>query len=83
METGVTNREQMEANMMRRLLPADQQCIVYGRQQIPIDRAEIECGIVLCGSGVGATILASDVLSGCAWCDCLSFLLWRRNQEYL
>lgn len=83
METGVTNREQMEANMMRRLLPADQQCVVYGRQQISIDRAEIECGIALCGSRVGATILASDVLSVRAWCGRLPFLLWRRNQEHL
>jgi 6-phosphogluconate dehydrogenase (decarboxylating) len=63
METSVINLERMEAKMMSRLLPADHRCVVYSRQRISIDRAEVECEIALCGGSVGASFLTSDIAS--------------------
>jgi ribose 5-phosphate isomerase RpiB len=66
METGVISRKRMEANMMSRLLPAGHQYAVYGRQRIPMIRVvaadEIRCGMTLCGSSVGTSVLTNDVL---------------------
>ena len=67
METDVISLERMEANMMRRLPHADQKCVTYGYQRIPLTRAvataQVGYRMAYYGNNLGTLILTSDVPS--------------------
>ena len=67
MATGVISLERMDANMMRRLRRADQECVVSGYQRIPLTRVvatdQIGYRMAYCGNNVGTLIITNDVPS--------------------
>jgi hypothetical protein len=79
----VIGLERIEANMMRRHSHTDYQSAVYNRQRIPIDRLEVECGMVLRGSSVETSALTDDIASVRAGFGSRPFLFRRENRERL
>jgi 6-phosphogluconate dehydrogenase (decarboxylating) len=81
MEAGMISLGRMEAHMVRRLLPADQKCVAYRRQRIPIDSADVECRW-RSAVAVGASFLTSDFTSVHDGLSRRGFR-WQNNRDYL
>ena len=81
METGMISLKRIQANMMCPLLSADHQCVAYGQQRIPIDRADVECRW-RSTVAEGASFLTSGFISVHDGLSRRGFR-WQSNRDYL